>query len=80
MSAAEHDWLQALSGPLTEAAASTQRAFDGRRRRDDLRGADRDRGGAEADGTVDEGLPRHAVNGRPVWGTRDRFRNAVARR
>jgi acyl-coenzyme A thioesterase PaaI-like protein len=83
ISAAEHDRLQALYAPLTEAVRRLIQA--GIRTGEDEETIREAQTAIEAvvqklDGPVDEGLPRHAVNGRPVvWGNPvTGFRNAVA--
>jgi acyl-coenzyme A thioesterase PaaI-like protein len=83
ISAAEHDRLQALYAPLTEAVRRLIQA--GIRTGEDEETIREAQTAIEAvvqklEGTVDEGLPRHAVNGRPVvWGNPvTGFRNAVA--
>ena len=83
ISAAEHDRLQALYAPLTEAVRRLIQA--GIRTGEDEETIREAQTAIEAvvqklEGTVDEGLPRHAVNGRPVvWGNPvTGFRNAIA--
>ena len=83
ISAAEHDRLQALYAPLTQAVRRLIQA--GVRTGEDEETIREAQTAIEAvvqklEGTVDEGLPRHAVNGRPVvWGNPvTGFRNAVA--
>ena len=83
ISAAEHDRLQALYAPLTQAVRRLIQA--GIRTGEDEETIREAQTAIEAvvqklEGTVDEGLPRHAVNGRPVvWGNPvTGFRNAIA--
>ena len=83
ISAAEHDRLQALYAPLTQAVRRLIQA--GIRTGEDEETIRKAQTAIEAvvqklEGTVDEGLPRHAVNGRPVvWGNPvTGFRNAIA--
>lgn len=83
ISAAEHDRLQALYAPLTQAVRRLIQA--GIRTGEDEETIREAQTAIEAvvqklEGMVDEGLPRHAVNGRPVvWGNPvTGFRNAIA--